>query len=1204
MDCTKQAAMQEMSKTLTQFNLQDMTTDMMEMIRDIDVDKSTKLDEEIPIELEGDKQSIEELKSDPYFKETQEYDELVETVNNDYTKMSALLDKLIELDPKEVSQEKASSLKDTLGSFVTQGGEFLKEMKIYLSQNADITSGKINIDSKELYLNVGNGTSNMSLGEVFVHEVVHAATAYAIEDNATDAASTIGRLHDLYQDVIRATTKDEWVEAFEESGMDEETANNTYEYIFVNSENGLHEFIAHGLTNDVVIDKLKTMEVYKDRTDADNWFQRLVDLFSNLMDNVFSRFRGEQGIKADKLLLKLTVELAQANNKAANIAREDLGAKFYDQADKLEEFLVDMIDRAEGIFDKATMPKHPGKDASKIELAKWAIKVLGVGVFTSKENKKDFYDLLRGGGFKANQLLQVIIRGLSERDETFKHFELLALGVNNIDQVKNERRASINKAVSLGFKEKLSSLEDEAVGMMVIENDLQSIWEDYDHNTLMKLIEDPKELEKEIKRKKKELQGKGTGYYINQAKGLGWYMVTGTVNKAVGNQMLNAQNINNRLGTAEAQIDVLPENEKVIDQLATLYAIQYTKPKVRELFLDVLKKDPEGIKSSVALHYTFVTESKDRMFDKEDIASNMIKGYSKDRYDQDVTLELGFAEDEEAMNARGFKKVKALGTDPYDTAVEGLYLYKSTDHVTQRYVRKAVRLTDARSKGTSIRSKYYSFETAEPEVESARAISKIIKQNDRIYQRIKENEITLDPKNVGLVPIVNSYGEVIDYRYQMSKRDRFEYLRKSNAIGTGLGRLFESMEDKVRTRTSNRYIIDQILEESENMKDHPREYWKIGINSSDTESRELWKLLPSDLRNYIKHKTNNDYIYVREDMKDLMFGFRKYSIDNNKLIKQAYPHIRHLIRVIEQHWQNIISLFKIDIVIKTPAVLIGNIISNVMISLMRGMSPKEVLKYQTEAAVELTKYKKAEHRKDLLLAQIDAKQLSKAKIQQARAEIAAIENKLKKSPIRPLIDAGLFQAIVEDVALDSVSEDSKIIQAIKDRVEGLPPVLREGSKYLWMTKETPMFKMMMTFTQYSDFVARYAMYKTGVEKMKRKGVDSKTAHDKQLRVALDTFVNYELPDGSMLQYLNDMGLVMFTKYFMQAQNIVRNNFKEKPLHTMMMLGLQAISGVDVEDPYDSSFIVKDMSNMVHNPLEALAELWKPSGLQFVDDLIR
>ena len=90
-------------------------------------------------------------------------------------------------------------------------------------------------------------------------------------------------------------------------------------------------------------------------------------------------------------------------------------------------------------------------------------------------------------------------------------------------------------------------------------------------------------------------------------------------------------------------------------------------------------------------------------------------------------------------------------------------------------------------------------------------------------------------------------------------------------------------------------------------------------------------------------------------------------------------------------------------------------------------------------------------------------------------------------------------------------------------------------------------------TQLSDFMARYALYQHTTTRKK----DTLSKAD-ALQLAADSFINYDVPLPKGMQYLDHMGLIMFTKYFMRIQRVLVKLAMDKPGRVLAMVALSNV----------------------------------------------
>ena len=109
----------------------------------------------------------------------------------------------------------------------------------------------------------------------------------------------------------------------------------------------------------------------------------------------------------------------------------------------------------------------------------------------------------------------------------------------------------------------------------------------------------------------------------------------------------------------------------------------------------------------------------------------------------------------------------------------------------------------------------------------------------------------------------------------------------------------------------------------------------------------------------------------------------------------------------------------------------------------------------------------------------------------------------------------------------------------------VPKSVKTAAKWAFVSPDTPAYKFLNNATQFSDFSSKYVMYKYYTQKAKEK-----MSHDEAIQTASDNFVNYDVPTARGLQYLNDMGVVMFTKYNIRIQKALFQLLKKRPATAM------------------------------------------------------
>ena len=384
----------------------------------------------------------------------------------------------------------------------------------------------------------------------------------------------------------------------------------------------------------------------------------------------------------------------------------------------------------------------------------------------------------------------------------------------------------------------------------------------------------------------------------------------------------------------------------------------------------------------------------------------------------------------------------------------------------------------------------------------------------------------------------------------------------------------------------------------------PKDYYFVGLNSTDKEYKEAYMLLPYAARQEIKRVWGTEGMFVRKDMLDLVFGYRKLTVGDAMLKSKAeqsaiikgmnniaeYVFARNgsaddkyaarlkaanLMKVLQRGEEEIVTETKKTIVLRLATVLLGNESSNVSLLALRGMGVFEALQEKGKALAALNVYRNQSEELNRLTMYLN----TGTKVNEHPEfikRVAWLQESMNKNPVKPLIDAGFMPTISEDV--ETISEDysykgmliSKMDEfADKNKfTKGLDTL----SSQLYMGEKTGSFQFMQYSTQVSDFTSRYALY---VHLSK----DKTLTEAQKFSDISDAFINYDTPSHRMMEALNSVGLLWFTKYVLRVQKPLWNAVKANPSRAMMLMFFDYIT--------DSFTLVTESSmfNRIYNPLK-------------------
>jgi hypothetical protein len=1081
----------------------------------------------------------------------------------------------------------------------------LLEVDTLINTNADRASGSLDTSTGNMYLNIntknkadaGNAKSSM---EVHAHEVVHAFTAYALSLKSMVNHSTVKKLWNLYHLAEKSVTWENFLPKESiDSVREEEIAKATYKYIFQNKHGqGLHEFIAHGLTSEVLVDYLKTIQV----SDSDNPLEGetasslgglLKKLWNSLIGFIMGNVKfGDKDKTVYESLLGLTLELGETNNAAINKVMKNDGMfshifRILNIANKKGENIIKKIEKHLDGYGVPQMPKDATVLQQAMFLAKYTYRLM-----SDPRLRPELEHIMTALGMNPEGMINNILKDMKSPDSLDDAVEALGYANGSIEEHKVLITKAAKGAITEMFKEPLSQKSREVLTLGVLDIDLSSIANKYSDEELILMLENKEVRDKEIERIEKELK-QNTEYgdwYITQAKGLGHYMVTHTAGLI---QNFNAEGIARLVHSGLVQSKPSSKLIKNIDTLAILQGMHYNSKEVNAEVARMLKEDPDGIRSYMEYHNLFKKESKETLFGGKSALT--IKGYTKELTDNTIEIKVMPLSMQAEMENEGFALVSKAKKSPLDTSIEPMGVYKSKVFVSQSYNPGVTRITDLGRRGTTLRDirrkGNESYQSEREKIDIA-----ILKRTQRaIAKEMMDGKYNRDEDiGLGLAPVINEKYGLSSFRYMMSKQDKIDLLEQDLDGVEVLARMQSNMYDKSKTEAQNKDVLEVILED---MKDNyidgevygnnRREYVKITEDSHLDEVRAIYALLPRSFKEAI-NDAGTKGIAVRRDMLHAYFGFKDATILNagafGLYLNEMFPkELQDLLRIVEGYWKELIKVSKVDIIIRTPIVLIDNIISNMFLSVQTGSNPLQVLKRTIENFIAVHEYITLRDKHELLV------QKSMSGNKEAKQAAANMMVQIEEHPLHKLMAAGLYQSVqTEDIGAADTKSTNKFSKKIDSVLDNAPGFVKDGLNWLFLSEKTAFFKVMTRLTQYSDVVARVTEYSF----LREQGVPE----NKALKIVITAFVNYNKVSSSKEQWLNDMGLLMFTKYFKRTQRALQYLIEKKPVSFIASIIGQEFLG-DIPDVSEQSIWTKNYSGLVHNPIENLQNAITPSTLQ-------
>ena len=656
---------------------------------------------------------------------------------------------------------------------------------------------------------------------------------------------------------------------------------------------------------------------------------------------------------------------------------------------------------------------------------------------------------------------------------------------------------------------------------------------------------------------------------LMQSKALGYYMAK---ESTVRNMTKSAQGIAIGLGT-DYQADFSNMDNDVfmlVDVLSTLYALDYTDKSARQSVKALLENEPLAMNTVLQLQKGLVDKGRDEF---EHNPLNYQKGYTSQITNPYRKLIWVTTPDEiKMLKAQGFEEVTKLTKDKLDDTDQST-LMLHTAYSPNSYVSGGLDLADNHARGTTVYEQGI----------NDREIAKITKAN--IVMRKQRNQgsyMNYDPsvdRNV-MVATYATDGAILDYHYEMEGNTRDTYLERDNSFDELMGTLHGNLEFKPQIREHQANIAKEIFREAKaNFAKNPNEFVLLDFDNPDPVVQETMRLLPYSFRKEIIKHFGDGVVPVHTSVYTSMFGFRAYSIANmfDKLydpeqkLNRAEELITGIFRAfskekarqsavqLEKLIQDFMSVIKDYIVVRSGGVLLSNIRSNILLLSLHGINPIKILQDSIFAWRNSNRYTKTQAKVNDLNTRLLGL-TNKQEIGLVKRELKTLQRELENNPMHEFMQAGLMSTIVEELTYQDNKYKTPIQESMDKYLNKIPKPIRSTFSTLTIDKGTLLHNFLSDATQFSDLSAKYVLAKHNMDK----GMDiSNAIYESQIN-----FINYDMPTNQFLDYMNRMGFMMFTKFFLRFQQVMLKLFTKMPVTALAQhYAIEQLGGEGIYEPF-------------------------------------
>ena len=1059
--------------------------------------------------------------------------------------------------------------------------------------------GGYNVDTKNIRLNlskyIASSYAEQSDQEVFTHESLH-PVIHAVLQTGTPIKGAL-------QDLQRYARKHVVVEDFlskDEAGnvvyktdpvLERENAQQQYDYFIgpfhTNSlgekvPSTLEEFIVGALTNKYLVKKLTSMQqpAKHEFFTGTGFIQQLGNAISTLIDMFIRKFR------KDKIPTSVHAEVFELAQQLAGAQERQRKHVYYEMSLKAKDKLYSKF--SEGVKLGLNKLGRDGKSKSFIPNTAYVFANLPEALRTATTEQAFTKAFSALSSVAQESALAYLVKEATIGTTDVRVEKLLLLSKHLVESQRKHREnaviSKIQKMFLTPFKE-ISKIQHTALTKVLLRGDLSALMYagGLSADKIVNLLRDPTALKALISTYELNLNIPNNQLYAQHTQSLASLITMRKTNKT--NAALNANTIHLMHVLSQKSGVVSKSEVLMLDAYVSLLAIQMTPQSTLDTALEVIDKEQaagtdNGFTFLLKHHNDFKLETKKKLFESSPI--QMRKGYVANVADPHVNIVAATDAEAVSLYKQGYTKLgKVTEYDGIDN--EGLSLYVTKYHVEPTKVAGVLSYTQLKASGTSVfemfaRKEEYQMvdEISGEAVPNAAKIHVAIRDfavhQDNLAKH--ENSRGLSSK-YKLIPIRDELSNIVDYRIELPYA-KMEEIYKGDSIDMDidkvLGRMGMHLVDKTQSEKVNKNAIDFLIKDySDNRRLAKHEF--IDLFDKKYYS-EYYAGLPRSLKQLIKKGAltvkspggkERLSFPIRRDYVLTFFGHKRLSAANLKLIS-SMPRAQFAIKQFEASWQSLVALGVKNVIIKEVAGVPGaNMVSNVFVSLVAGMTPLEVKKYWAAGWKNLEVFK--QEAKELAEIQLELQNVPintpKSKVLESR--YFELRSSLAENPVITLINMGLFTSISEDVELREFDYLTKFANSLSGLKKNIPEALQSAARVAYMTETTQLFKELHHFTTTMDFVARYGMYQ-------HLTIKKKLSENEALSQVFDAFVLYDKPLGPKLDYVNKMGLGLFVKFWLFIQRYLYKQAKREPANVAMLLAMQEITGVDVPDVYDSAMI--------------------------------
>lgn len=744
-----------------------------------------------------------------------------------------------------------------------------------------------------------------------------------------------------------------------------------------------------------------------------------------------------------------------------------------------------------------------------------------------------------------------------------------------VDALRQDYREGIPEELSKRFSRKLSREEWSRMFMALGRADLLSLG----RRGAIDVMRSPSQLNNrisELEERVAQLGGKFAPRYLEKAQALAVYMVDRKV--TTNNLLRNSHAIAHLFGeqgTSKNTIakQVTPDLVQAIGNLTSLYAYARLDDVTKDTLKELMETEADGMQAVAGFHHStraMELERRDRHGKVNQVAQNNgWKGYVPSIAQEGSSIIVADDSKFDELTRKGYVRVGTYHGDANEDFGGKRGYYQSTVAGRNAFRQGVAQTVHESWQGVDART----GQSRAGETAGLLLGNKVNRLAQRINAAGSRNSL---PAGEYLMPVFNADGDVVAYERPMDP-DKTQGHQRDTHLGRMLGVWAGRILEENAAEDFNTELVQTLKKIYDDQKDG-REDEFVNIADpkiKDPVIRDAWDTLGFKIKQDAAEIFGQDnFVPVRRDMVNDAIGYRaaavtdpwtgisRWSPEAQKVVRDTATRIlgKDAFKRLSQGQTLIndaVSYAKTSIIVRSMVVAFDNILSNLFHLGVRGIDPLTAAKGLRQKFVEITEYVKNREEIQKLELDLAAAYDDPAARAKAKARILALEDANAKLTIKPLIDAGEFSTISENLTeADVAIREGRWADFMETATDKLPGWAGTVAKNVMITKDTALFQGLNRMVQYGDFVAKAVLYDHLTEK---KGMDHSVAIDE----ITEEFVQYNRLPGRGRDFLESNGLLWFWNYKLRIQKIAVKMMRERPLNSLFLVGgVGPATGID------------------------------------------